>query len=87
MSIRLNCLIGIFNDKNIKHISHVNNHVKKALKNSIDLCNFMGELNDHRTFDDTDNNQQVIVFGLGDKSHFNQRILNRAVSGIMKENP
>jgi|TARA_B100001540_G_scaffold92307_1_gene83356 leucyl aminopeptidase len=77
-------LIGIFNDKNIKHISHVNNHVKKALKNSIDLCNFMGELNDHRTFDDTDNNQQVIVFGLGDKSHFNQRILNRAVSGIMK---
>ena len=44
----------------------------------------MGELNDHRTFDDTDNNQQVIVFGLGDKSHFNQRILNRAVSGIMK---
>ena len=77
-------LIGIFNDKNIKHISHVNNHVREALKKSISLCNFMGELGDHRTFDDTDNNQQVIVFGLGDKNNFNQRILNQAVSGIMR---
>ena len=77
-------LIGIFNDKNIKHISHVNDHVKKALKNSIDLCNFRGELNDHRTFDDTDNNHQVIVFGLGNKDHFNRRILNQSVAEIMK---
>ena len=77
-------LIGIFNDKSLRHINYINDNVKTALKKSIELCNFTGELNDHRTFDDMDNNQQLITFGLGDKNLFNPRILNHTISTIMK---
>ncbi len=78
-------LVGIFTDKSLGHINYISHDIKNALKKSIELCNFTGELSDYRTFDELDTNRQIIVFGLGDKNLFNPRVLNQSISMMMKK--
>jgi len=79
-------LIGVFDSKNITHLDKwvsksTYNLIKKVFTNN----SFAGKLGDYRSFDDLDNNIQIQLFGLGDKTKFNSIIFNKVIDGIIKK--
>ena len=79
-------LIGVFTDKKLLHTG------KSVIKSNIELAkkcfvknNFTGDIGDHRTIDDLENNVQILFFGLGKKEKFCPLNLNRSIKGIMKK--
>ena len=79
-------LIGVFDSKNITHLDKwvsksTYNLIKKVFTNN----SFAGKLGDYRSFDDLDNNIQIQLFGLGDKTKFNSIIFNKVIDEIIKK--
>jgi leucyl aminopeptidase len=79
-------LIGVFTDKKLLHLG------KSVSKSNIELAkkcfeknNFSGDIGDHRTIDDLENNSQILFFGLGKKEKYCPLNLNRSIKGIMKK--
>ncbi len=79
-------LIGIYNDKKLTHLDKtVTKSVVMLIKKAIANNNFTGEIGDHRTFDDIENDLQLLVFGLGDKKSFGPLSLSKAITGNIQK--
>mgnify|MGYP001418321513 CR=1 FL=1 len=79
-------LVGVFTDKKLTHLgnSASKGNIQFA-KKCFDKNNFIGEIGDHRTIDDIDNNSQIVFFGLGKKELYSPLSLIKSISGIMKK--
>ena len=79
-------LIGVFDNKQITHLDKwISKSTYSLIKTNFTNNNFTGKLGDHRTFDDLDNNIQILFFGLGSKEKFNPIIFNNAINLIIKK--
>ena len=79
-------LIGVFDNKQITHLDKwISKSTHSLIKANFTNNNFTGKLGDHRTFDDLDNNIQILFFGLGNKEKFNPIIFNKAINLIIKK--
>ena len=77
-------LVGVFTDMKLQYLgkSVSQSNVKHA-KNCFDKNNFTGEIGDHRTIDDFENNSQILFFGLGKKEKYSPIALSRSIKDIM----
>ncbi len=79
-------LVGVFTDKKL---SHVGKSISKSNIDSAKKCfnknDFTGNIGDHRTIDDFENNVQILFFGLGEKNKYNSLSLNRSINGIINK--
>ena len=79
-------LIGVFSDLKI---DEKNNFLSKnslsKIRNVMKKCNFSGNIGDHRTFDNTGSQIQIILFGLGEKRKFGPVILKNVLTSITKK--
>jgi len=70
-------LIGVFTDKKL---SHIGKSITKSKLDSAKKCfnknDFTGNIGDHRTIDDFENNVQILFFGLGEKNKYSSLNLN-----------
>jgi len=79
-------LIGVFDNKQITHLDKwISKSTYSLIETNFTNNNFTGKLGDHRTFDDLDNNIQILFFGLGNKEKFNPIIFNNAINLIIKK--
>ena len=79
-------LIGVFDNKQITHLDKwISKSTYSLIETNFTNNNFTGKLGDHRTFDDLDNNTQILFFGLGNKEKFNPIIFNNAINLIIKK--
>ena len=79
-------LIGVFDNKQITHLDKwISKSTYSLIKTNFTNNNFTGKLGDHRTFDDLDNNIQILFFGLGNKEKLNPIIFNNAINLIIKK--
>ena len=70
-------LIGVFDNKQITHLDKwISKSTYSLIETNFTNNNFTGKLGDHRTFDDLDNNIQILFFGLGSKEKFNPIIFS-----------
>ena len=79
-------LIGVFTDKKL---SHIGKSITKSKLDSAKKCfnknDFTGNIGDHRTIDDFENNVQILFFGLGEKNKYSSLNLNRSIKGIINK--
>ena len=79
-------LIGVFDNKQITHLDKwISKSTYSLIETNFTNNNFTGKLGDHRTFDDLDNNIQILFFGLGNKEKLNPIIFNNAINLIIKK--
>ena len=79
-------LIGVFDNKQITHLDKwVSKSTHNLIKRIFTNNNFAGKLGDYRSFDDLENNVQILLFGLGNKTKFNPIIFNKVIGGIIKK--
>ena len=76
-------LVGVFTDMKLQYLgkSVSQSNVKHA-KNCFDKNNFTGEIGDHRTIDDFENNSQILFFGLGKKEKYSPIALSLSLIHI-----
>jgi len=79
-------LVGVYDDIKLNNLQNFTSASTVAnIKKVIKKCNFTGKLGDIRTFDDLDAEQQLILFGLGEKKKFGPLVVKKVLTEVMNK--
>ena len=79
-------LIGVFADEKLNHIQGlVTKDSLDYIKRIIKTCNFMGKVGDHRTIDNFQAKNQILLLGLGEKKKYGPLVIKKTITQIFKK--
>ena len=79
-------LIGVFADNKLNHIQGiVTKDSLDNIKRIIKTCNFTGKVGDHRTIDNFQAKNQILLFGLGEKKKYGPLVIKKTITQIFKK--